>query len=185
MTCPKTGSTTIRKWLQVHCDGKVWTFDGLEFVGFYGHVCHLPEKFKDYFVFTVVRNPYRLIVSRYNFFKPKHFSKLTFDEYVQRSSTNTLYKKLHQNNDYIPPKGYVPYKINRFLKLEHLKKDLLSLPFVDNVNGIEHANRTGNPNQVYFTKELVEIVKKGMADDFCHFKYSTKCPIELTKLKLF
>ena len=54
MTCPKTGSTSIREFLKKEYKVNEWYYQGIDSHLANEHVTHLPEQFKDYFVLAMV-----------------------------------------------------------------------------------------------------------------------------------
>lgn len=181
---PKTGTTSMEHTLRTFFEGEIykdWQDANVKAIRYQRHVNHVPEEFKDYFVFGTVRNPYTWEISRWKFWD---FNKVGFPEYVRSLRPHrTLCRLLHQNPDYSPPTGCVKFKLNGFVRLENIADDFHKLPFVDKVVPIVHWTRTKHPEQVYYTTELANIVKRVRAPDFLAFDYSTNVPDELRILE--
>ena len=211
MMCPKTGSTSMRKFLKENYNAYEWEYQlpkhprlpkdyniniheaGDKEIRFPNntllvneHISHLPKQFQDYFIFSVVRNPFHLSVSRWEFFY-KHKALIpigekskSFSQYIKGVKHLTIWEMLHQRENYIPPEGYVKYKLDAYLKIENLEKEFSTkLPFARNNNKIPKLNQKGNNLLGYYTPELVEEVRTKLADDFENFNYSLECPKEL------
>jgi hypothetical protein len=172
-------------------DDSVWTKGGADVDG--RHVCQVPEECRDYFVFAVVRNPYALELSRYNYWPdskewywrggvpwPK---RTTFSEYLRDYAPTfgltywTLYK---QCNDPWIGRGCVPFDLGAVIKLESLDEDFNALPFVKTPIRIPVRNASKNPLPSRYVKmEDVDRVYEMRKDDFLNFGYDKKIPLNL------
>jgi hypothetical protein len=146
----KTGSTSVRTLLQEHFGAEIWRdypepdFKDTEISPDWRspgpdwkHVCHMPERFADYFKFATVRNPFSLEKSRYRHdMRHEYLSpNTTFTQFLKRirkvpkEMVPTLFRKLHQEPEYVPIAGCVRFRLDTLIRLEYVQRDLESLPF--------------------------------------------------------
>lgn len=188
MAPKKTGSTTVRTLLGENYNMQIWkdypdnkalrdrsvSPDWRSEGPDWKHVCHLPERFKDAFIFATVRSPYHLEISRYLHDIRHEYIDCSFDKFVRRlvgvSRPPTLFWKLHQNEDYIPPAGCVRFDLDVVLRLEHLNEDLKKLPFykMEIVVGHHHKSYAKKPG---YRPDTARIIKEAYREDFEAFGY--------------
>lgn len=149
------------------------------------HRCHLPEELADYYVFASIREPYARQISRYLHVKRRsktapsqeEFETYTFEKKTPRRS---CYDLLHLYDGYEPPKGCVPFKISRFIKMETISEDFHNLPFVTQTIPFPHKNKCEFPNvKLHFTNKMIKHLQEVWAEDFEVFGYSKFLDITL------
>jgi hypothetical protein len=141
------------------------------------HIIHMPKFLDGYFVFATIRNPYTRMVSRYCHDKR---SKLPFtnnfksylQHYLPKKHRNCLYYELRRNKDYIPPLGCIPFKINAYVRLEHLEEDFAKLPFIKTKHKFPIINTKQNKCSPKYTNKTASMVRKWLAKDFDYFGYN-------------
>lgn len=190
MAPKKTGSTSMRTLLMEHYDAILWRnyqFTHIETDVIspdwrsegpdWKHVCHLPEHFSDFYIFSTVRNPYTLEQSRYLHDVRHKYIGPGFDHFVHRLDEGdklpTLTRKLHQEPDYVPPPGCIKYTLNAFVRMEHLDEDFMKLPFYKPSPRFEHLHRS-NATAPEYTIQLAQIVRRAYQDDFQTFGYDPR-----------
>lgn len=190
MNVGKTGSTSLTRMLETNFDSYVWkNFHITAHVPKCApqHICHLPEQFKDYFIFASVRNPYTHELSRFCHFSPERrpqpATQENFELWIRRSWIESFAHKLNMHSKYEPPVGCVKYDISAFVRMENMTEDFHKLPFVDKEVEIPHRNKTKNdPSQLFYTVETASIVHKKRKSDFDLFGYSKMPPNEVIKV---
>lgn len=183
MSPPKTGTTSIRKALEL-IGGEPFVWEDWHYpaptIG-QKHICHLPQELADYYVFATVRNPYTRHISRHLDNRLKHCdpSQKEFEEYTFGKKTNfrlSCCGWLNLYSRYKPPTGCVPFTISRFLKMETLDEDFHQLPFVDARIDFPHENTCKYPeakSALYFTDSMRAHLFKVWRKDFETFGYSS------------
>lgn len=169
---PKCGSRSISKIL---CDYEV------EEIGHY-HDWMVPEKYKNYFVFSVVRNPYTRLKSAFcdrikswnyhgdNYKKNcKIYSSLftgiplSFEDYcVEKNSDywKLQNKTLSQNN--------CPINI---LFFENIHNELKNLYFIKKEFNFPHIGKSDDSIKINSTNKSIENIREIYHDDFEKFSY--------------
>jgi hypothetical protein len=188
MPPPKTGTTTITQLLKKEYDGFVWdewepdiyTYNGI-LIKQPKHLVHLPKALSHYFVFGSVRNPYSREVSRYYWKYYRNHVKVTFEEHIMEitKEANSDWYYLRQNSDYVPPQGCVKFKLDAVVRLEHIEKDLASLPFINSPVCLPRLNTTTEKHPIDYTPELARKIKEEFAIDFEKFGYSLRPPLKI------
>ena len=180
MAPPKTGTTSMADLLMAHYEGVLWEYQETprENGAFDLHGMGLREEWSDYFVFATVRNPYTHEVSKWDYLYGRRTG--SFEQHI-KNHCEALCVTLGQD----PPPGCVRFKIDAYVRMEHMQEDFEKLPFARKETKIEHLNKYSllkplnrSPTRPYqpYTEEMVEIIKIKREIDFDTFGYSTEPP---------
>jgi len=144
---PKTGTRSIYAFLQKNFGGKIIK----------DHRHTAPKEFKDYFSFTVIRNPYDRVCSqwwstckrnkdRYGYLAQfeKRGMENTVKNWLQIRKEERIDIRKIQGTQSIFIKNN---NIDMFLKFETLQEDFNKLPFIKNTHKLEWLNPTINDRQ--------------------------------------
>lgn len=187
---PKTGSTSIRMLL-------IKRFGGKEFGE--THYNDLSDQFRHYYRFTVVRNPYPRLVSLYEHLRSRghrahHLaSTLEFSEFVEwmvdlskppflRDEGRAAEQHLDAHvggrevNQWTFLGNCPP--MSKIIRLENLKSDFHSLPFVAGRVPIPRINVSTKrgPWEEYYSKEIARLAYRYAQPDFVQFGYDPNYP---------
>jgi hypothetical protein len=139
------------------------------------HEWKVPDEWKDFHIFTVIRNPYEIQASGW-YFKPVIESKYNQDKATTYAEQAKKFKR--PDDQPISQKEFVEWAgISQILYFEHLPKCLGELPFVDSLNIPEypHMNAGGyRPKGTFFEimkEEDEDVVWQGSKEDFEFFGY--------------
>ena len=157
------------------------------------------EKYKDYFKFTFVRNPYTKIISAWNFstnysndiyFKDSdinHIDDYEFDDFIREGKNNCsdfayFHSFITQTDHLINSEKKINFDF--IGKYENLKEDFIIVLKKLNINEFKHINNVNDkpinfslktkPNSYYLTKDNIAIINKYFENDFINFNYSLK-----------
>ena len=132
------------------------------------HDIALRKDHADFFVFATVRNPFSHEESQWRYFE----KELSFEEHIKTKCCyeNTFWHKLKQDS-YDPPEGWVKFKLDAFVRLEHMEEDFQKLPFVDRIAEMPHLRKRQQDNSLHWTEEMLDIVRKNRRIDFLEFGY--------------
>lgn len=179
VSTPKCATNTIYHLLQEHFGG--------ERLGPHFHRRDVPAEFRDWFVFSVVRNPYSRAVStwwrtvmdktakRIFAHAPGGEDLATFVRWLATKPPEAEYRRLC----YSQAEWLAPVKPNRVLRLEHLRDELWSLPWWDvEVVKLPRRNQCHGRKRwwLYLTEDAVRAVEDWAGPDFDTFGYSRKVP---------
>ena len=175
---PKTGTTSMEAYLKEYYEAFQWKEYSFDIKknkeSCWRHIPDVPKKFVDYFIFATVKNPYDLVISLYmNDIKTNPKNVSFYDFVVNRVPKKgfLLTKYTCQNKDYTPPENCIYYKLNTFLKLENIQRDIERLPFYIKDTKIQLHNKSLG-NKPFYTADLARIVHESHKEDFEMFKYS-------------
>ncbi len=180
MAPPKTGTTSMEDHLTTHYEGVKWEYQETPRAngGIDRHGMGLKEEWSDYFVFATVRNPYTHELSKWDYFR-----RMCWAQHILKEC-ESLYVILKQHEEYEPPPNCVKFKLNAYVRMEHMQKDFEKLPFAKKIK-IKHLNkyslakpfnRTKTKPYPTYTEETIEIIKTKRKMDFETFGYSTEPP---------
>lgn len=188
MAPPKTGTTSMVDHLLTHYEGIKWETTKNPNGGIDHHDMGLKKEWSDYFVFATVRNPYTHELSMWDYMKMR---RVSWEDHMKHNC-ESLYVTLKQHEEYEPPPGCVKFKLNDYVRMEHMQEDFEKLPFANNTK-IGHLNKYSltkqfnkSPTKSYppYTEEMVEIMKVKRKMDFDTFGYSTECLFTSTAVSL-
>lgn len=165
---PRTGSRSMRNWLRDN-------YEGEELLGH--HDWRVPDEYSDYFVFTMVRNPYERVASVW-FSGPKDRSQLPYKTLAERYALIAQGKR-EDPEKYLSQRDYIEKgKVSMALYFERLPACLARLPFVDkkSLPLFPHINRGGSrPTHgdffELFTDEDEQLVWENAKEDFDFLSY--------------
>lgn len=163
------------------------------------HSMILPEKYKNYFKFTSVRNPYTRELSKFNF-RPK-LNRQIYEPIIQNISEYldwicdrkltgnwvTDYWKLTQEElifKHPVPVDCVPVSVDFIVRVENLAGDLRSI--FDKIPAEEwatKANENKNYKQSYFPLDKQDMFYESFRQDFQRFEYPYRLPRHLIEVK--
>ena len=175
---PKTGGTSLTSIIQ--------NIEGSELVAVHDSI-RVFEDVSDFFIFTIVRNPFTRIASAYSHRLRKNEYKKSFGEFITELSENHL--------DLIPQSYYINAgkdenkQVSFIAKYENYIHDIQKiLKKINHRSSIPHLNRNPiydkhpNLNQEKFYKNLysqdwmIENILERYKDDFKIFNYELDLP---------
>ena len=136
---------------------------------------------QDYFVFTIVRNPWGRTVSYYHWAREQ-----SFDHPVVQAAAGHDFVGFFTTSIFLRPLQASPYRsyvqgpsgadhCNLYLRLEHLTSDLAPLQdhlgFHIDVGNVNASARDQN-YRAYYTNDLRDHVARICADDIARFEYA-------------
>eukprot|EP01083_Nonionella_stella_P022351 61844_1 len=167
------------------------------------------DRYKNYFTFGFVRNPYLRAISMFTYFKSGHnqkrwkihalFEKFDgldgFMDYFLK--TDDAWFRKHEFFKHFKQTDYlldVKHKIGFIGKFEHFERDLMHLmKILDlNIKTIPHDNNSGlyrhnkYDKEVIVTPTFVEFINDYLSKDFTEFNYTKihlKAPVTLKSFK--
>ena len=163
----------MSQWLVDHYQGE-W----------YGqhHEWKVPQEYRDFLVFTLIRNPYEIQASGWYFEpvnKPENYKK-------PKNYAEAVYNWVQPKDQPISQKEFVESSgISQILYFEHLPDCLRELPFVDpnNISPFPHLNAGGyRPKGDFFAimakgdEELVWDVAQEEFDFFGYERFNSGAP---------
>jgi len=175
---PKTGGTSLTSIIQ--------NIEGSELVAVHDSIRAFDDV-SNFFIFTIVRNPFTRIASAYSHRLRKNEYKKSFGEFITELSENHL--------DLIPQSYYINAgkdenkKVSFIAKYENYTNDIQKiLKKINHRSSIPHLNRNPiydkhpNLNQEKFYKNLysqdwmIENILERYKDDFKIFNYELDLP---------
>jgi len=148
------------------------------------------KNLNDYFVFTVIRNPFTWVISRYNFLKRQNYDENFWKNHPHNSvkfaylynDINTYISELDKHNSLPFPKSQTEYLINRdnkvnidfILKFENLEQDwnILLKKLNKEEVPLSKLNTYNNNNLKILTQESKNIIYEWYKKDFENFNFS-------------
>ena len=166
MDIPKTGSVSIFDYLRRHFPDCVMSRHG-DFT--------VPDFSREFFCFSVVRNPYDRMVSLWR------YASKNKDNFLFLDKEDFLFFILNSKSDLIENCSIYDiinrfftdsYKI-KFIRFENILEDFNSLPFVKVKNDIKHLNKSNRKKdwREYMTPEIESILWERYKKDFEFFDY--------------
>ena len=168
---PKTGGNTMVDFL---LDNNLPYFDPCKFDKHFNKHSKLQEYLEfgieNVYKMSIVRNPFDRIISFYNFFGVKQFSKLSFEEYIDKIEGFHIW--LQPAYDFFVYNGN--YNMDFIAKLENIEQDILILC---EMFGLEKQKvQVKNPNhtteQFTYTPKQKQKIYDVFYNDFKFFNYS-------------
>lgn len=166
---PKCAGTTIKSIIMPYIDEHKYTIEGEKVTRIGGYQSHqkltktLREKYKDYFIFAFVRNPWAWNLSFYNFkcTREKHYPRLypTFESFIKAKANH----KNHQLCEWTHY-GDNTQMIDFIGKFENLEEDIkfiankLKIPIPETTPHYKNSKITNY--KAKYTKQMIDIVTK-------------------------
>lgn len=152
---PKTGSASIRSWCK--------RYGGLKTkIPYHSYI--VPDQYRDYSIFTTVRNPYERCWSWYNFEGKTYESFIKYmEDLILWKNDGYSYREFPQQ--YITQTEYIKRgNVDYVIKLEEL--DMEVLPFINEKTVIPHSRKTKNKPKGSALKYLKNSEKK-LVQEYC------------------
>lgn len=184
MCIPKTGSMAMEQILKpyggFYLKGKKWA----------RHPNQVPSKYKDYFTFCTIRNPYDRAVSLW-FSAVDSWPKFKYGIVEKYGKEFVPFLNMLITPQVNSQFGGLPMismssflgktRIDRYLQFENLNKEIASLPFWkgDPPTFRKNVRQHLRPHwsSYYQNQKNVEIIQKWAKKDFEEFGYDTTIPI--------
>lgn len=190
LAIPKTGSTSIRRILRQKYGATILRD---------GHDNIIPDKFKNFFTFTCVRNPYHRAVSCYYHIHRKTNEIIPLKECWHKFHMISMCEylsNLYQLDHFAYPQddaskywiGSANIRLDAFIKLESLEEDFSKLPFVNQrikfpkENTVQKQVLLGSSKFVEIPQKLIEEVPVRYKEDFIRFNYDQVVPSDFRKI---
>jgi hypothetical protein len=160
----RTGSSTITHLLQTKFDAKIFSF-GTDYCR---HEMLLPKEWSDYYAFVSVRNPYVRFASLFRFYYLEEGKSI--DDILDISH---LEYRVRPVADWLwgnTPEDCAPIRIDQVIRLENIREDFHSLPFVKQSVWLPVWNSKGGSG--LYGRSLQNRVRKYYAKDFIYFGYN-------------
>lgn len=158
--------------------GRLWKHSGLRDID--GLVS--PAEIRDFFIFTIVRNPWDRVVSYYHWLRVQEFdhpavgiAKVTDFAGFLRDRVIISSLRNHPYASYVTDPSEAEH-CDLFLRLEHLDQDIgpLNVHLGFDLGPMPHVNRSSRDADFrsYYTSKDAEIVAEACADDIARFGYT-------------
>lgn len=183
---PKTGGTSIEKVFEQTAEEK--DVGGKHFPAVIYNEAY-PEKFRNYFKFSFVRNPWDWLVSRYHWSKDRQgIINYSFSEMIERLSTGT---PLSMTARWL--QGSMKSQISRLVvgdeiavdfvgRYETLQSDFETVCAKLSINKVKlpHVFKTDHAHySTYYDERTCELVRNTYADDIDAFGYAFGSPDDM------
>jgi len=162
----------------VQSSGRLWKHSRLTDI--YGLVTQ--DEIEQFFIFTLVRNPWDMMVSYYHWLRAQSFEhpavdlarRLDFSEFVNDAHTQAV-MRASPYGQYVKDRGGVE-RCDLFIRLEHLKQDLAPLEdhlgFSLNDVPIANASVRDADYRTYYSDRDAACVAGICAEDITRFGYA-------------
>lgn len=151
------------------------------------HLVGLPEYYHSFFRFGSVRHPYTWVPSHYNHIRRdrRHWHhdgalKMSFEQFVPWffEHADNQFRWLKQHADYLPPPGCVKFKLDAFIRMEHMSEDFnTKLPFVKKqkrfvmLTNQNPSNQFSTYKRIVVSRRIRAMIREWAAEDFKAFGY--------------
>tara|TARA_Y100001972_G_scaffold103797_1_gene130332 strand:+ start:1318 stop:1965 length:648 start_codon:yes stop_codon:yes gene_type:complete len=140
------------------------------------------EIFNNFFIFTIIRNPFDRLISAWKAFANKGKVNNNFEQFIKnrgviKGKGHWLYEDNNVSNDHwLPLHYYVEFNknesfINYVGKYENLNKDWDTISKKINMSSLPLSTSPSKSYRKYYTDELVNIVSKYYKRDLELFNY--------------
>ena len=135
---------------------------------------HYPQSFKEYYKFTVVRNPWDYLVSLYTFHTSTKIDIKLFQGSFNEWISTTNLKKWNDWNKFTIDNTIV---VDKIFKYENLHNELLTQTFVPYNGELLHINVKGNYRKdkdyrSYYNSNSIKLVEKSFKNIIDKFDYT-------------
>lgn len=142
------------------------------------------DEISDFYIFTIVRNPWRRLVSHYEYLVKPGFNKrmsdnnkMDFSQFVQVYQTRLLGYTIHGYKDFL--EDDYGTQLNRTIKLENINEDLpsvgldikLEIPEVLHMNSTDPSLKEHKNWKDYYNPGLIDRVYRMYKDDIEKYNY--------------
>lgn len=167
---PKTGGTSIIKLLEKN-NISLLKYDNIRGLNKHSTLQELYDfGFEETYNISIVRNPFDRLISFYNFFGVKEYSKLSFDEYINKIEDFHMW--IRPAYQFFTLNG--EYSLDVLMKLENLNEDVKKLcdEFSLEDREVEVLNTAHTIEHFTYTEKQKQKVYDVFYQDFKYFNYS-------------
>jgi len=142
------------------------------------------DEIEDFYIFTIIRNPWRRLVSHYEFLIKPGFNKrmsdnneMDFPQFIQVYQTRLLSYTIHGYRDFL--EDDYGTQLDRTIKLENINEELpivgeeikLEISEVLHMNSTDPKNKEHQNWKDYYNPGLIDRVYKMYKDDIEKYNY--------------